>query len=95
MRSARARAARAETAAETASSGNMNSAFPAQVTIMSERRKFAPYGLRGGGCGAKGANILFSGGKKIALKSKVNLNVKPNDILRIETPGGGGYGRTK
>jgi N-methylhydantoinase B/oxoprolinase/acetone carboxylase alpha subunit len=68
---------------------------PTQITIMSERRKFSPYGLQGGGCGAKGANILFSGGKKIALKSKVNLNVRPNDILRIETPGGGGYGRTK
>lgn len=66
---------------------------PTQVTIMSERRKFAPYGLRGGRPGARGKNTLISRGKKIALKSKVNISVQPGDVLRIETPGGGGYGR--
>jgi len=65
---------------------------PTHVTIMSERRKFAPYGLRGGRPGAPGRNTLISGGKKIVLKSKVNISVQPGDILRIETPGGGGYG---
>ena len=69
--------------------------IPTQVTIMSERRKFSPYGLRGGGPGAPGKNILYSGGKKVALKSKVNFQAKPGDVLRIETPGGGGYGRIK
>ncbi|MBM3311362.1 MAG: hydantoinase B/oxoprolinase family protein, partial [Candidatus Aminicenantes bacterium] len=66
---------------------------PARVTIMSERRTFAPYGLRGGRPGAPGRNVLISGGKPRLLKSKANLTVKPGDILRIETPGGGGYGR--
>jgi N-methylhydantoinase B/oxoprolinase/acetone carboxylase alpha subunit len=66
---------------------------PARLTIMSERRTFAPYGLRGGGPGRPGRNTLLSGGKKIKLKSKVNLTVKPGDVLRVETPGGGGYGR--
>jgi N-methylhydantoinase B/oxoprolinase/acetone carboxylase alpha subunit len=37
--------------------------------------------------------VLYTDGKKIVLKSKVNLTVKPGDVLRIETPGGGGYGR--
>jgi len=66
--------------------------IPVQVTIISERRRFSPYGLQGGQEGARGNNILFRNGKKIILKSKINLNVKPGDILRIETPGGGGYG---
>ena len=67
--------------------------IPARLTIMSERRKFAPYGLRGGRPGLPGKNILISGGKSLLLKSKVNLSVQPGDVLRIETPGGGGYGR--
>lgn len=68
---------------------------PTQVTIMSERRKFAPYGVQGGGKGKKGRNILYSKGKRIVLNSKVNIKVQPGDMLRIETPGGGGYGEKK
>jgi len=66
---------------------------PTQVSIMSERRRFAPYGLEGGQDGKKGRNILISKGRKIILRSKVNLEVGAGDVLRIETPGGGGYGR--
>lgn len=68
---------------------------PAQVTIISERRKFAPYGVHGGEDGKRGKNVLFSKGKKIDLNSKVNLKVGPGDVLHIETPGGGGYGKKK
>jgi N-methylhydantoinase B/oxoprolinase/acetone carboxylase alpha subunit len=60
---------------------------------MSERRRFAPYGLEGGQDGKKGRNILISKGRKKILRSKVNLEVGAGDVLRIETPGGGGYGR--
>lgn len=66
---------------------------PTQVTIISDRRKFAPYGLWGGEGGAGAKNILYSQGKKIPLPSKANFKVQPGDILRIETPGGGGFGR--
>ncbi len=68
---------------------------PAQVTIISERRRFSPYGINGGQDGKKGKNILFSRRKKIPLKSKTNIKVQPGDILRVQTPGGGGYGRKK
>ncbi len=69
---------------------------PTQVSILSERRKFSPYGARGGGEGKKGKNILISStGKKISLGPKVNLKVQAGDVLRIETPGGGGYGQKK
>jgi N-methylhydantoinase B/oxoprolinase/acetone carboxylase alpha subunit len=66
---------------------------PTQISIISERRKFAPFGLQGGNDGKKGKNILISKGRKIHLDSKVNITAEPGDILRIETPGGGGYGR--
>jgi N-methylhydantoinase B/oxoprolinase/acetone carboxylase alpha subunit len=66
---------------------------PAALTIMSERRRFAPYGVRGGSPGARGRNILISRGSRTALGSKVNVKLRAGDILRIETPGGGGSGR--
>ncbi len=66
---------------------------PAALTIISERRTFAPYGLWGGRPGAKGKNTLISRGRMKKLGSKANIKVHPGDILRIESPGGGGYGR--
>jgi N-methylhydantoinase B/oxoprolinase/acetone carboxylase alpha subunit len=68
---------------------------PTQVSIISERRTFAPYGILGGESGKKGRNCLLSQGRRKILGSKENLRVQPGDILRIETPGGGGYGKKK
>ncbi len=69
---------------------------PTQVSILSERRKFSPYGVLGGEDGKKGKNLLIPHkGKKKYLGPKANLKVQPGDILRIETPGGGGYGKKK
>ena len=68
---------------------------PTQISIISERRKFPPYGVQGGENGKKGKNILIRKNKRIFLNSKVNLKVLPGDVLHIETPGGGGYGKKK
>lgn len=68
---------------------------PTRVTVISERRRFSPYGLQGGGPGKKGKNILISGGRKKALGSKVSITAEPGDILQVQTPGGGGFGRKK
>jgi N-methylhydantoinase B/oxoprolinase/acetone carboxylase alpha subunit len=68
---------------------------PTQVSIISERRIFAPYGILGGEKGKRGRNLLISRRKRKILGSKENLRVYPGDILRIETPGGGGYGKKK
>jgi len=65
----------------------------AEVSILSERRTRGPWGLNGGGTGKPGKNILFREGQKIILPSKVNIKVKKGDRLRVETPGGGGYGK--
>jgi len=65
---------------------------PASVTILSERRRYAPYGLYGGKSGSKGENLLVRNGQKHLLPGKVNLEVKSGDKLIIYTPGGGGWG---
>lgn len=64
----------------------------AQITIISERRSIAPYGLAGGDNGQKGENLLIRGSEESNLPGKGSLRVSSGDILRISTPGGGGYG---
>ena len=65
----------------------------ARVTVLSERRKFAPYGLHGGHEGQRGENVLYRGGyEEIVLSGKEVLDVEPGDVLSIRTPGGGGWG---
>ncbi|KPJ61011.1 MAG: 5-oxoprolinase [Latescibacteria bacterium DG_63] len=63
------------------------------VSILSDRRRYAPYGLKGGGAGSPGRNIMIREGKRKFLPSKVSMAARSGDILRIETPGGGGLGR--
>ncbi len=62
------------------------------VTILSERRRGAPYGVLGGRPGACGRNTLIRDGKETPLPGKIELQLRAGDRLRIETPGGGGYG---
>ena len=66
---------------------------PATVTILSERRRFAPYGLFGGQAGRRGQNVLIKQGKKKILPGKVTLEVNPGEVIEIRTPGGGGWGK--
>jgi N-methylhydantoinase B len=66
---------------------------PAQVTILSERRRFAPYGLQGGSEGMKGRNVLIENSIETELPGKCNINVRAGSVVRIETPGGGGWGK--
>jgi len=61
----------------------------ARITLLSERRRHRPWGLNGGQAGQPGCNRL--NGK--ALPGKVHREVKVGDVLCIETPGGGGWGR--
>jgi N-methylhydantoinase B len=62
-------------------------------SILSDRRKFPPYGLAGGKPGARGKNQLCLKGRVVTLPSKTVFNARRGSILRIETPGGGGWGR--
>ena len=65
-----------------------------QVGILSDRRKFAPYGLAGGGPGAKGKNTLIVGGRAKSLLGKCVFYAPPGTIVRIESPGAGAWGKS-
>ncbi len=65
---------------------------PSTVCIITERRKHRPWGVNGGEDGKSGINLLIRDGKKIKLAAKQNFGAEQGDILRIETPGGGGWG---
>jgi N-methylhydantoinase B/oxoprolinase/acetone carboxylase alpha subunit len=64
----------------------------ATVTGLSDRRRRPPFGVSGGHPGAVGRNVLIREGTEHQLAGKVELRLRPGDRLRIETPGGGGYG---
>lgn len=64
----------------------------AQVTLLTERRRYPPYGLHGGQPGQPGVNQLIRGGEEIPLPGKGAYELHAGDIIRIQTPGGGGFG---
>jgi N-methylhydantoinase B len=64
----------------------------AEVTILSDRRRFAPYGLGGGHEGKAGRNLLLGDEEWEELPGKSNRKLTRGDRIRIETPGGGGHG---
>ncbi len=66
---------------------------PAEVTVLAERRSRGPYGLQGGSPGAPGRNILVRAGISEVLPGKFTTRVDTGDAVRVETPGGGGYGK--
>ncbi len=68
----------------------------AEVTLLADRRKFRPYGLESGEDGAPGRAVVMraAGGEEIELPGKCSRQLKKGDVLRIETPGGGGWGKT-
>jgi N-methylhydantoinase B len=65
---------------------------PCDVTILSDRRLRGPYGLAGGQAGKPGSNTVLRSGKVMRKAGKARFDVKTGDILRIESPGGGGHG---
>jgi N-methylhydantoinase B len=67
---------------------------PVEVGLLSDRRETAPYGLFGGLSGRRGKNTLIRGAKSKILAGKTSFIANPGDILRIETPGGGGWGKS-
>jgi N-methylhydantoinase B len=62
-----------------------------RLSLVGERRTHAPRGSRGGQAGLPGRNLL--NGRE--LPAKVTRDVSAGDVIRVETPGGGGYGRVQ
>ena len=66
---------------------------PVRGTILADRRRIAPYGLAGGLPGKTGRNLLLRADGRIEkLPGKCNFEAAPGGAVRIETPGGGGWG---
>jgi N-methylhydantoinase B len=66
---------------------------PAEITVLSDRRVTQPYALEGGDPGAPGRNCLKHTGAEQVLPGKCSFSVEKDDVLIIETPGGGGCGQ--
>jgi N-methylhydantoinase B len=67
-----------------------------EVTILSDRRKRGPRGLAGGRDGAPGRTVVLRrGGREEVLPSKASVRLKPGERVRVESPGGGGWGTAR
>jgi N-methylhydantoinase B len=69
--------------------------FPDQecsFSILSDGRKFPPWGLAGGGDGSCARYVLDPDGEARELPSKITLRVPPGGVVSVQTPGGGGFG---
>ncbi len=64
-----------------------------QATLLTERRKGQPYGLQGGEPGQCGVNALIRGEEVTPLAGKGTVELQAGDIISIQTPGGGGFGK--
>jgi N-methylhydantoinase B/oxoprolinase/acetone carboxylase alpha subunit len=71
---------------------------PITVSLVTERRVSRPWGLDGGAPGSPGENWLLPGGDETRarrLLDKCTVTLEPGDVLRLLTPGGGGWGRAR
>jgi N-methylhydantoinase B len=65
----------------------------AQVTLLSDRRSRGPYGLSGGSDGAPGrTTVIHLDGSQEELSSKCSVRLRSGERVRVESPGGGGWG---
>ncbi len=64
-----------------------------EITLISQHRKETPYGMHGGSPGKKGVQLLTRGNGEVeTLEGIDRKTVFAGDVLRVETPGGGGFG---
>lgn len=66
---------------------------PAQMSLLADRRTLQPYGLSGGEDGKAGKAEIIHAGRVRSIGSKGSWEIAANDRIRIETPGGGGFGK--
>jgi N-methylhydantoinase B len=66
---------------------------PVRMSLLADRRTHGPYGLHGGEAGQTGTNVILRGKQRINFPAKGSQQLQAGDRVRIETPGGGGWGR--
>jgi N-methylhydantoinase B len=67
----------------------------AQVTLLADRRETRPWGLAGGKDGAVGMSTVIQTGREEKLPGKCTRELRAGSRLRVESPGGGGWGQRK
>jgi N-methylhydantoinase B len=65
---------------------------PATVSLLTDRRRHAPEGARGGAPGAVGRNLVGEPGQEVELPPKVTRRLDAGEVVTVVTPGGGGWG---
>jgi N-methylhydantoinase B len=66
----------------------------AQVTLLADRRSRGPYGLNGGADGAPGRTLIIRrDGSEETIPGKTSVRLRSGERVRIESPGGGGWGK--
>ncbi len=67
---------------------------PVSLTLLSQHRKYAPYGLEGGAAGKPGEqHVIRKNGENEPLSGIDKKEMLPGDCIVIKTPGGGGFGK--
>ncbi len=64
----------------------------AQLSLLAERREIPPYGLSGGSPAKPGKDSLLQRSRRRGLAAKTSITLERGDRVRVETPGGGGWG---
>jgi N-methylhydantoinase B len=67
----------------------------ATLSLQTERRRSRPWGLAGGAPGGPGRNLLVRDGETTELPDKCTVPLRRGDVVIVETPGGGGWGRAQ
>jgi len=68
----------------------------AQVTLLADRRSRGPYGLAGGSDGARGRTVIIRrDGSMEEIPGKTSVRLRAGERVRVESPGGGGWGKSK
>jgi len=71
----------------------IESLAPATMSLLADRRKLGPFGLQGGDGGQTGRNSIIRHDGACEIPAKSSHKLQANDRIRIETPGGGGWGK--
>jgi N-methylhydantoinase B len=67
-----------------------------EITLLSDRREYGPWGLAGGSDGARGAASVIRLDRSVdVFPGKFSTRLRKGDRIRVETPGGGGWGKSR
>ncbi|MBF2735071.1 MAG: hydantoinase B/oxoprolinase family protein [Betaproteobacteria bacterium AqS2] len=66
---------------------------PVEISMLANKRRVAPYGMRGGGPGRRGQDVLLRTGRRVPPLAPGRWRAEAGDVFEVRTPGGGGWGK--